>query len=767
MRSRPGGPQTAGAVIALLLLAFAATESRAQNVLTVPQPFATIQAAIDAAQNGDTVLVGPGTYFERIDLGIKAITVESAQGAAVTTIDGEHLDTVVKMTPWGGTRTLRGFTIRNGRSAGSGGGIRISGAPYDWRGLVNVEDNVVVGNEAVSSGAGIYVFQAQPVLRGNTVRHNTSFGDGRGAGVYVSVTSLLPSGVHGVIDSNLIEGNVTAGSGAGLHAGTGEGRSFLTISRNVIRANCSGSPGAGIAAFGRVSVVNNIISDNRAICGTVTPARGAGVYFYPVDGSLVNNTIVNNIGDVGSAVAVEAGYGDYPFFSATNNILSGRGTTLLHCGFVPGFVPTIRNNDVYPLDGASPYGGACPDLTGQYGNMSVDPQFVDASAQDFHLRPHSRLIDRGYDPYPPAMDIDGDPRPADGNGDGLARVDIGADEVEAAGTPSGAPPILTGAGAGGGPHARAVDRSGGARFDVFAYAPEFTGGVTVAFGDVDGDGAADLVTGAGPGGGPHVCVIAAAPAGAGSSPRELASFYAYDAAFLGGVFVAVGDVTGDGVAEIVTGAGAGGGPHVRVFTVGLASAGQAGIWEHSGFFAFDPAFSGGVRVAVGDLDGDGVGEILTAAGPGGGSQVRAFKIAGGGTVLPILSVSAYDEAFSGGVFVAAGDVDGDGRDDIVTGADAGGGPHVRVLAIGAGFSTLRELSGFYAYDPAFTGGVRVAAGDLDGDGRAEIITGAGPGGGPHVQAVSRADDGALYLLSSFNAYAPAFGGGVFVAAAPR
>src|SRR6185503_13337388 len=97
-------------------------------------------------------------------------------------------------------------------------------------------------------------------------------------------------------------------------------------------------------------------------------------------------------------------------------------------------------------------------------------------------------------------------------------------------------------------------------------------------------------------------------------------------------------------------------------------------------------------------------------------------------------------------------------DDIITGADAGGDPQVRVVTVSAS-GGVTELTNFLAYDPAFRGGVRVGAGDLDGDGRAEILTGAGPGGGPHVMAIRRANDGTLSVVASFFAYAPGFTGG--------
>src|SRR5262249_45460189 len=147
--------------------------------------------------------------------------------------------------------------------------------------------------------------------------------------------------------------------------------------------------------------------------------------------------------------------------------------------------------------------------------------------------------------------------------------------------------------------------------------------------------------------------------------------------------------------------------------------------ELASFYAFDPAFPFGVYVACGDVDGDGLADVITGAGAGA-PFVRAFSLAGG-TVTQIASFTAYDAPFAGGVRVAAGDVNGDGVAEIVTGAGPGGGPHVRVFSLSGG-SPL-ELASFYAYDPAYAGGVFVAAGDVNGDGRAEVVTGAPRAGG--------------------------------------
>jgi hypothetical protein len=123
---------------------------------------------------------------------------------------------------------------------------------------------------------------------------------------------------------------------------------------------------------------------------------------------------------------------------------------------------------------------------------------------------------------------------------------------------------------------------------------------------------------------------------------------------------------------------------------------------------------------------------------------------------PLGSITPYP-GFHGGVYVAAGDVDGDGRDDVITGAGAGGGPHVKAYS-GVDGSLIAS---FFAFHAGFTGGVRVGAGDVDRDGRLEIIAGAGPGGGPHVRAFSVGGG----EVAGFFAFDLVFTGGVFVAGA--
>ncbi|MEY2469375.1 MAG: hypothetical protein QOF21_2073 [Actinomycetota bacterium] len=218
------------------------------------------------------------------------------------------------------------------------------------------------------------------------------------------------------------------------------------------------------------------------------------------------------------------------------------------------------------------------------------------------------------------------------------------------------------------------------------------------------------------------------------------AFAAYDN-FGGGAFIAAGRLGGSGAAtDVVTGANAGGGPHVRAFVIS-PTAGTAGTI--ASFFAYNEAFPGGVRVALGDLDGDGTDEIITGAGPGGGPHVKVFHVGADGSLTQPFGGGffAYDAAFAGGVWVGAGDVNGDGKDDIITGAGSGGGPHVRAFSVAAG-GVFQEIASFFAYNEAFAGGVTVAAGDMvaeaDGPVIAEIATTPSVAGGPHVRVFSKA-----------------------------
>ncbi len=271
-----------------------------------------------------------------------------------------------------------------------------------------------------------------------------------------------------------------------------------------------------------------------------------------------------------------------------------------------------------------------------------------------------------------------------------------------------------------------------------SYGDSFTGGVNIAAGDVNGDGIEEIVTGAGETGGPHVRIF-------DQKGVLIGQFFAYDKNFRGGVHIACADINGDGKAEILVGPGQGQQPLVRIFD-----------WTgevQKQFFAYDKNFTGGVYLAVGDIDGDGQKEIVTGAGETGGPQVRIFSW--DGEVQG--QFFAYDKNFRGGVHVAIADLDGGisgNKSEIITAPGQSGGPHIRF------FDNRGKVIGqFFAYDSKFRGGVNLAAGDIDNDGLAEIITGAGETGGPHVRIFKINSQ----LVNSFYAFEIDFTGGVNVA----
>jgi hypothetical protein len=186
----------------------------------------------------------------------------------------------------------------------------------------------------------------------------------------------------------------------------------------------------------------------------------------------------------------------------------------------------------------------------------------------------------------------------------------------------------------------------------------------------------------------------------------------------GGRFVAVGNLDGAAGGEIVTGNGQGETPQVQVFSgVGTPLA---------DFYAFDRAFLGGVRVASCDVNGDGRDEIIAAQGPGGG-RVRVLSLAGG-VVSEVVAFDAFESGFTGGVNVACADLDLDGRGEVVVGPDGGRAPDVKVFTVGALSAVVTAQ--FQAYEPGFTGGVRVAASRFGGSavvGAFGIATMPGPG----------------------------------------
>ncbi len=283
----------------------------------------------------------------------------------------------------------------------------------------------------------------------------------------------------------------------------------------------------------------------------------------------------------------------------------------------------------------------------------------------------------------------------------------------------------------------------GAIFDPF---PAYPGGASVASGQIDPGEGSELVAGRGPGLPSAVATFDAT----GAARATLAPYAPYAVP----VNVATGDIDGDGDEEVITGVARYGGPDIRVFDEGGTLLRQ--------FYAYVGSYNGGVHVAAGDVDGDGRDEIVTGTNVGAGPHTRVFRDDGSS----VAEWNSYIGTFLGGVRVATGDVDGDGNDEVVTAPGPGGGPHVRVFDVVVdpvdGIVVTGSM-GFHAYDPSFLGGVAVATVLDPAVDRDLVVTGPGRGGGPHLRFLTRdgGPRGEVMVGSQSNTFGLQVAGGLF------
>ncbi len=324
--------------------------------------------------------------------------------------------------------------------------------------------------------------------------------------------------------------------------------------------------------------------------------------------------------------------------------------------------------------------------------------------------------------------------------------------------------FAAGAGPGSGGGVTFYDATG-SELDTFQAFPTdgSPGGVRVAVADINGDGTPDLIAGTGPGVVTEVRVIDGA-----DRVTELFSVQPFEDGFTGGVYVAAGDVNGDGTPDIAISPDEGGGPRVRLYS-------GADFSQLNDFFGIeDSSFRGGARVAFGDLNADATADLLVAAGFGGGPRVAGFNgrsLAAGATTPDKLfpDFFVFEQTLRNGVFIAAGDLNADGFADVIAGGGPGGGPRVFALSGQALASTGEpdqvQVANFFAGDTANRGGIRIVAKDLDGDARADLVTGDGTDAGSRVTGYAGvaipSNDTPDAQLFEFDAF-PGFTAGVFV-----
>jgi len=377
--------------------------------------YETIQGAIDAACDGDTVLVLPCTYYENIDFLGKAITVRSINPeypatVEATVIDGSQPDipgkaSVVAFTHHEGTDSvLDGLFLTGGLGRYRSDGNLHGGGIYCEYSGPTVSNCIIKGNSVSGWGGGIYcrAFYTSYILRitGCTISNNEAMNS---AGIY-SACDLI------ILDS-VIKDNVAEWSFGGIYCYTGD----LTVANCVISGNIASGLCGGVASEHANAVVRDSMIINNTGCG-VTLLQGHTTAI------ISNCTIAHNSAGVYAGGVNCEGY-DTALF--TNNIIWGNvapeGPQIL----IADSTLTVDYSDIEGGQDGISFWHETGELVWGCDNIDLDPMFVDPDNGDFHITRDSFARNAGDPDFVPAegeADIDGDPRADDG------RVDLGADE---------------------------------------------------------------------------------------------------------------------------------------------------------------------------------------------------------------------------------------------------------------------------------------------------------------------------------------------------
>ena len=687
-------------LVALCIICLSPTGA-VSAVIHVPNDQPTIQAGIDAAEDYDVVLVADGVWSgpgnRDLDFGGKTIRVGSLNGPQNCIIDcesqgrgfhfhsGEGLDSVV-----------RGFTIRNGIAvdpwhAEGGGGILVDGA------APLISNCIFTSNHAAVYGGGCNVKSESGGLITDCVFRDNVAQNGGGLALDGDTE----------VRNCLIMQNEAYNNGGGINSGGGT----MLFRGCTIIDNHSTDLGGGFCVWDfSLTMDNCIVWGNTAELTHPQPSDEG--YFGGYDAYFSSSyCCLGEVWYVDAYITIESGpgnIGDDPLFTTgpegdwyLSQVAAGQpqDSPCVDAGD-PAWAPVgTTRTDHEPDTGVRDMGYHSPPPIPRTRLLAAPgPGHDNHPVVRIYAMHPEIFLEYEFDAYGPSH-----------YGTNVAGGDVDGDGVD---------DVLTGAGPGEiyGPHVRGFDRTGSALpgLSFLAYGTNKYG-VNVAAGDIDGDGIDEIITGAGPGAlfGPHVRGWIYEDT-SGVTPYPGVSYFAYGTPKWG-VNVSAGDIDGDGYDEIVTGAGPGAvyGPHVRGWNVdgGPVVTAIPGV----SFLAYGTN-KYGVNVTCGDMDGDGIDEIVTGAGPGAlfGPHIRGWNFDGSAlSPLPFYSFFAWESSdLKYGVNVAAmPDLDLDGREDLAAGRgpDPDAGTEIRTFTYtGTTVNGWLEVESF----PGYTHGANVAAGSF-------------------------------------------------------